>query len=48
MTLYSMELLNGNIKFSRLIFAIYMLSQKEYLEGGIKKLMYVLKKKEQV
>lgn len=32
MTLYSMELLNGNIKFSRLIFAIYMSDGEEYIQ----------------
>lgn len=32
--------------FTAVVFAIYMLSQKEYLERGIKKLMYAYMKKE--
>ena len=34
--------------FTALVFAIYMLSQKEYLQRGVKKLMYAYMKKEHV
>jgi len=34
--------------FTAIVFAIYMLSQKEYLERGVKKLMYAYMKKEHV
>lgn len=34
--------------FTAVVFAVYMLSQKEYLERGIKKLMYAYMKKEHV
>ncbi len=34
--------------FTAIVFAIYMLSQKEYLERGIKKVMYAYMKKEHV
>ncbi len=34
--------------FTAIVFAVYMLSQKEYLERGIKKLMYAYMKKESV
>lgn len=34
--------------FTAIVFAVYMLSQKEYLERGVKKLMYAYMKKEHV
>lgn len=34
--------------FTAIVFAVYMLSQKEYLQRGVKKLMYAYMKKERV